>query len=73
MTIEFQNFAHSSLNYPITQNNYKYRRQIFEQLEINPKFAQVKIGLKKILSQEEFFFYKRDILSKDPEKAKKMV
>ena len=47
-------------NYP---NKYKYRKQIFEKLEINPKnllgvFAQVKIGLKKILSQEEFFFIK---------------
>ena len=36
-------------------------------------FAQVKIGLKKILSQEEFFFYKRDILRKHPQQAKKMV
>ena len=43
----------------------------------NPKnlfgvFAQVKIGLKKILLQI-FFFYKMHILSKDPKIAKKMV
>ena len=59
-------------NYP---NKYKYGKQIFEKLEINPKnllgvFAQVKIGLKKILSQEEFFFIKGTFCANTPKQQK---
>ena len=34
-------------------------------------FPQVKIGLKKILSQKEFFFRKKHFLRKHPQVAKK--
>ena len=36
-------------------------------------FAQVKIGLKKILSQKDFFFCKKHFLRKHPQVAKKWV
>ena len=36
-------------------------------------FTQVKIGLKKILSQKEFFFRKKHFLRKHPQVAKKWV
>ena len=36
-------------------------------------FSQVKIGLKKILSQKEFFFVKSTFLRKHPQVAKKWV
>ena len=35
-------------------------------------FPQVKIGLKKILSQKEFFLEKSTFLPKHPQEAKKM-
>ena len=63
---------------PNNPNKYKYGKQIFEKWGQKSKnllgvSAQVKIGLKKILLQKGFFFYKRGILSRDPQIAKNMV
>ena len=71
---KFQNFAHSSLNSQITQINTNIEHIYLTNKKQNPKnlfgvFAQVKIGLQKIVSQN--IFYKRDILLKDPQIPKK--
>ena len=56
---------------PDYTNKYKYWKLIFDKWEINPKnlfgvFAQDKIGLKKILSQEEFCFVKGTFCANTP-------
>ena len=56
-------------NYP---NKYKYRKQIFEKLEINPKNLLGVFAKKNPLARR-VLFCKRDILSKDPQIAKNIA
>ena len=74
----FPNFAQSCLNSPKTQINANiYKYIFFEKEKLKKKnplgvFSQVKIGLKKAIAKW-IAFYKRNILRKHPQIAKKWV
>ena len=68
LTQKFQNFAHSSLNFPITQinTNIENKYLVHEKKIKKPVGGVCSSPLAKMIH-----FYKRDILSKDPQNSQK--
>ena len=72
---KFTKFGTELPQLPKNPNKHKYLKQIFYKWGKNPKnllgvFSQVKSGLKKILSQKEFFLEKA-LFAETPPSSKK--